>query len=50
MRWTPTRAKAHDTIASPNSLETRVEVKGRWTPTGSEPMEQWINCIRLQRK
>ena len=43
--WTPTWAKAQDTRASPDSLETHLVRK--WgdisTPTGAEPMEQWMD-------
>src|SRR6218665_403662 len=42
----PTRVKAQDARASPIGLESgnfsSEEVKGYWTPTGAEPMKQWI--------
>jgi len=47
-RWTPTRAKAQDTSASPNSLETDL-VRGHWTPTGVEPMDQWMDGWKCQK-
>ena len=40
----PTRQKAQDARASPNSLDTHL-VREHWTPTctGAEPMEQWMD-------
>jgi len=35
-------AKAQDTRAIPNSLETHL-VRVYWTPTGVEPMDQWMD-------
>src|SRR6218665_700060 len=37
-----TRAKAQDSRARPNNLETRL-VRRHWTPVGADPIEQWMD-------
>ena len=39
-RWTPTRAKAPDTRASPIAWKLTY-----WTPASAEPIEQWIDGL-----
>ena len=48
-RWTPTRAKAQDTRAGPNSLETHLMRK--WGDIGHlRALSPWINGMELERK
>ena len=48
-RWTPTRAKAQDTRANPNSWETHLVRKRweHWTPTGVESKDYSHACVTM---